>query len=287
MRFVARLLAILALALIDPASAADHRIAGGTVQTAPVTLFDDGDTLTIEENGGLSIATGDAAVQVSADDFVIYNAGTISYLDYNVAIYVESALNGQIANAMTGRIESNGLGIFALSSTLDLFNAGTIMALDSAIGVSLANLTLVNNGEITGIDGIYANTSTVDIVNTGDITGTNYGIHLIATTASTLTNSGSIKGNEGIHQHDSELTATNTGTIYGSSTGFSVHDGSTLDLHNSGTIEGTSDYGLYIYDDLVTDESVARVVNTGTIIGGEAGIRVRDAELSLVNADLW
>jgi outer membrane autotransporter protein len=285
MRFARLIAAALAVALTSPASAADHLIPGGTIETAPLTLSGDGDTLTIEQGAELSVATGDAAVQVSADDFAIYNAGTISYLDYNAAIYVDSALNGQIVNSATGRIESNVVGIAVLSSTLDLLNAGSIEAVDSAVFAVLSDLMLLNSGEITGLTAIETIGGTADIMNSGEIIGTDYGIRLNATTASTLVNSGTIEGEEGIHQHGSELTVINTGTIYGSSTGFSVHNSSTLDLTNSGTIEG-GDYGLFVYDDVAADTTTARIRNTGTISGGEAGVRVQSGtgHVDLVNA---
>jgi hypothetical protein len=282
MRFVPLILTAMFLGVTCPASAADHLIAGGTTETAPITLSGDGDTLTIEESGELSVTSGDAAVQVQADDFLIYNAGTISYLDYNSAIYLDSALNGQIINATGGRIESAVAGVAVLSSTLDLLNAGSIEALDSAIVTMFGELTLLNTGEITGFNGIEATGGTLDIVNSGKISGTNYGIRLNGTTASTLDNEGTVEGDEGVHQHASELTAVNSGTIYGSSIGFSVHDSSTLDLLNAGTIEG-GDYGLFVYDDLDTETSRASVLNAGAIVGSEAGVRVADAELSLVN----
>jgi hypothetical protein len=47
-----------------------------------VTLDIEGDSLTIESGGTLSIAAGDAAVTATADEFVITNDGTIEYFDF-------------------------------------------------------------------------------------------------------------------------------------------------------------------------------------------------------------
>jgi hypothetical protein len=269
MRFVPLILTAMVLGVTCPASAADHLITDGATESAPVTLSD-GDTLTIEQGGELSVSSGDGAVQVQADDFLIYNAGTISYLDYNSAIYLDSALNGQIINATGGRIESAVAGVAVLSSTLDLLNAGSIEALDSAIFTMFGELTLLNTGEITGFNGIEATGGTLDIVNSGKISGTNYGIRLNGTTASRLDNEGTVEGNEGVHQHGSELTAINSGTIYGSSTGFSVHDSSTLDLVNSGTIQGDSGYG-----------SMSMMTSTPTRAGQASSTRERSSAVRL------
>jgi hypothetical protein len=66
--------------------------------------------------------------------------------------------------------------------------------------------------------------------------------------------------------------------------GFSVHVDSTLEFSNSGTIEGENFHGLYFYDELAGETTVATVANSGTIIGGEAGVRVQNAQLTLINS---
>jgi hypothetical protein len=286
--------------------AGDFLVPAATTETSPITLAGGGDTLTVEAGGTLSVDLGDAAVTATGDDFLITNEGTIDYLDYvNGAIWVSASEGGVIRNQATGVISSTISGIFAESSRLSIFNegsitsetgvllvlaeadiinSGSIEASDIAISVLLGAATIDNSGTLAGAQAINVSLGTLDLFNLGLIEGLEYGVRLFDSTASSFVNTGLIRGGEdGVHLHGSDLTGSNSGTIEGGLIGFNVHDGSTLDFENSGTIRGDSLYGLQFYDELPAETTVARLTNSGAISGGEAGVHIENAEVTLIN----
>jgi hypothetical protein len=308
-RFAFYLIAAMALGAVwfaRPGLAADYLVTSGTTEISPVTLSDDGDSLTVEKSGAISVAAGDAAVAAAAHDFTIANAGAIEYFDFaNGAVWVKSS-DGLIWNESTGTISSTLSGIHVEDSTLSLLNDGSIRADDAGIFLSgtdatvintgtidaladgifafSSNLTIANSGSIFGSSGLNVSSSTVDFYNSGEIAALGYGIRSYYSTVSSFLNTGSISGDEeGIHQHGSQLVGSNSGTISGLETGFSVHDSSTLDFENSGIIKGESFYGMHVYDDIASETTVARITNSGAIIGAEVGVLVQDSQLTLVN----
>src|SRR5687768_6604382 len=131
--------------------AADYLIPGGTTETSPVTLDADGDSLTVESGGTLSIAVGDAAVTATADDFVITNAGTIEYFDFiDGSIAVLSSAGGVIRNDATGTITAGSAGIYVQDSDLTIMNEGEILGSSHGINAARSNLGLSNSGTIQG-----------------------------------------------------------------------------------------------------------------------------------------
>lgn len=270
------------------ARAADYLIENGVTETTPIELLDDGDTLTIEDGGTLSVSLEDYAVGALADDFIITNAGNIFSSDtISGSIYVSASTGGLIHNEATGIIDGSSItAIHIENSSLSILNEGDLYGGRGIEAISNSTLEINNSGDIEAIvTGIDINDSLVSaLINTGTIQGDNqYGLRLRDTTVSFFSNEGRIEGEEeGLHQHASILTGINSGTIIGGEVGISVHEGSILDLINSGTIQGTGDHGVYIYD--VGTE--ATIVNTGAIYGGANGITVENAKLDLVNAGI-
>jgi hypothetical protein len=152
--------------------AADYLVPAGTTESSPITLSSDGDELTVETGGTLTVAIGDAAVAATGDDFVITNAGVIEYFDFVTgAIWVNSS-NGLIRNETTGTISSTLSGIYVEDSTLSLLNDGSITADDVGVFLSGTDATIINTGTINALtDGIFAISSNLTIVNSGSIFG--------------------------------------------------------------------------------------------------------------------
>jgi Autotransporter beta-domain len=251
--------------------AADHLISAGETRTTPVTLDVDGDSLTIENGGTLSIAAGDPAVFAMADDFSIINGGTIEYLDFDAAIFVWVSEGGIIRNEATGEITSGNLGINALVSTFALANSGAIegvrgIELSSSIVTSFVStgsiigseegihqhgseLTGSNSGTISGGETGFSvhESSTLDFANSGSIEGTSlYGVRVYDNTASgttvaRLANSGLIRGGDAaISIQDAELDLVNTGRIEGGTFGVFQTGTGGLTLSNAGLVSGSS-----------------------------------------------
>jgi hypothetical protein len=236
--------------------AADYLIENGVAETSAIELSIDGDTLTIEDGGTLSVVLGDYAVGALADDFIITNAGSIFSSDTSFgSIYVSASTGGLIHNQATGLISSDIETITIANSTLTILNEGNIDG-QTGIYASGSTLDIENSGDIVAISfgiNLQASSLVTALVNTGTIKGglatvptdNQYGIRIEDTTASFFSNAGTIEGgDEGIHLHNSSLTGTNSGTIIGAEDGIGVHEGSVLNLINSGTIQGTGDRGL-------------------------------------------
>ena len=265
------------------------------------TTLNGGDTLTITENGSITIPSNDIGVDMDGNNITINNSGSITG-DGDGINTVSESVNNTVINSgsisTTGgsydaiRVEDNSAvtntGSISTtgssSSGIDgddgdtILNSGTITTAGNdshAIFADETN-TVTNSGTIitTGNDanGINVNENSI-VTNTGSISTTGDDAHGIGVAAdSTVTNSGSIStaGNDssGIYVDDEDdVTITNTGSITAvNGHGFSLGNSDDSVANNSGTINvsGNSKHGIYIDDN-------GRVNNSGTILTSGVG----------------
>ncbi|RQW26604.1 autotransporter outer membrane beta-barrel domain-containing protein [Rhodobacteraceae bacterium CH30] len=208
----------------------------------------------------------------------IDNAGTINVWNGNgAAISVNDATVGHITNAAGGVINSHGVGIHIVGSTVDdgkagdgVFNFGEITSVSSSAIVldnSRVKGDVVNEGMLTAygrgyslfgtiIDGIFENKKTIK---TTDGEG-------VFVSGSTF---------EGVVRNSGTIQAGEPGGGGDNNSGYSIEDSKLKgSLENTGTIWGREN-GIWLETSVVENgQSGHAILNANSITAGEVGIGV-------------
>ena len=281
-------------------------IQNGQTETEKVILDEDGDSLTIEAGGTLTV-DGDDGALATGNDVVVTNDGTINVNGFNAGGIFSSGDNG--VNTNNGTIVTQagdageGDGIVSTGDNATNTNTGSIVTdgQDSdgifSIGDDAAN---TNSGTFTstgfGSGGIFTRGNNAVNTNSGSITtqgGESDGLLSVGTGAIN-TNSGSIQtaglDSDGILSIGSNTTNSNSGHIVTTGDQASGIDSrGTNDVNfNSGTIitSGTGSHGVEM------SGANATLTNTGfisamddssaAILGGAGSQTVNLGEGSLI-----
>ncbi|MCP4077073.1 MAG: autotransporter domain-containing protein [Gammaproteobacteria bacterium] len=305
-----------AIVLSTQAYSADY-IIDSAVTTK--TTLNGGDTLTITENGSITIPSNDIGVDMDGNNITINNSGSISG-DGDGIDTVDESVNNTVINS--GSISTTGDGYDAIrvednstventgslsttgnsSSGIDgddgdtILNSGTITTAgdDSDAIVADETNTVTNSGIIntTGIDanGINVNENST-VSNTGSISTTGDDAHGIDVGAdSTVTNSGSIttagEDASGVYSSGNGVTISNNNSISTTNNYAEAIQATGTDatITNSGTISTSGEEAAAI--EVGGGGTGANVSNSGTIstTGEDAwGIRIMAANATLVN----
>ncbi len=258
-----------------------------------------GSTLTFGTGASLTANGAPAALNIAAAGYTLNNSGTLDGATAGATAGVTVGAQAILHNLATGTIRSaNGQGIIITAGTgSTITNDHLIEGSDDGIRTATNNLTVTNNagGTIRGItgggsDGIQA-AGSLTLVNFGSIAGNAIGVNA-TTTASIINHAGvSITGTSAGVSVSTGLILINDGTISGTAaagngvlatTGASIANnvGATISggndgvqvatgaaIINAGTIQGLAGDGVQLTDGNVTN------ANTGSIVGGDQGIR--------------
>ncbi|MFQ1699766.1 beta strand repeat-containing protein [Loktanella agnita] len=246
-------------------------IQNGEEVTDTVELNNDGDSLTLEQGGALTVSAA-RGVNSTGNDIAVVNDGAISTTGDDAAGFYSQGNNA--TNSNSGSITTEGVeadGFYSQGDNTTNSNSGTISTTGgSAVGIRSegADATNSNSGSIT---------------TTG---GTAYGFHSHQGTNTTNSNSGSITTTNnfahGLYSEGDKATNSNSGTI--STTGRGADGIRSVGINttniNSGTITVTT-MGIVSFGTNATNS------NSGTIItklGRAYGIHSRESDTTNSNS---
>ncbi|MBR0703996.1 autotransporter domain-containing protein [Bradyrhizobium diazoefficiens] len=293
----------------SPVSGAIVTCAGTTTDangtTGYGTATDSGNTINISV--GSSVIGTHIGIEQSMG--TVNNAGSIRTDVTNGQIGI-AALNGvDLNNASTGLVDARGansVAISALAGTVNLENAGTIVAFGTdATAISAKTVNVTNSGSIFGDRfGINATDITVTNNSGGSIfVGGSNGFAIVATNNVLINNAGIISApgtaETGISGNVVTI-ASNTGRIAGSRAAISAITSSTINNNAGGLIEATGPSGIAVFvvsgtatvtnageisakvtnGAAIEADAVVVSANTGLISGGTRGILANTATIS-------
>ena len=221
-------------------------------------------------------ATSRIIVSDDSDTWVTLAADTITASgtgfeigNYRYLTYIMGGTISATADGISAGSDSSG-------NIINILETGTVMGNQNGISFAGTGHQLLNQGTVTGTDGIgivlaedgYSDTA---ITNTGTINGGTVGVvlgYLPGGRGGSINNTGIITGGDaGVRIGSDDVSVVNTGTITGDIglevisrlQGAPVHDVNVV--QNAGLIEGTTGTAISggLGDDIIT--------NTGTIIG--------------------
>ncbi|MFO1122530.1 MAG: autotransporter domain-containing protein [Hyphomicrobiales bacterium] len=265
-----------ALLLASGAHAADTVIPNGATVTIGQVLTQEGDSLTVETGGAISVGD-EIAVDAQVDGVTLAIAGTVQA---GAATAVH--LSDESILSLTGVIRSLGTGIEAGSgNVLDI--AGTVSAATSAIliGGDQNQVTVESTGTLSATgNALQIGGDSNVITNSGDIAGDAVGVSLSHGDDNSLYNAGSISGGtRGALINGDGTLISNSGTITGGKSGLRIL-GSNSMVDNSGDITATggNSYGLEFYG------NGNLLVNSGAISGSETAVFASGTGNTVINA---
>ena len=270
------------------------------------TAADSGNTINI--SAGASVIGTKIGIEQSR--VTVNNAGSIRTDPTNGLTGIAALQGVDLNNASTGRIDARGansIAINALTGTVNLENAGTIVAFGTdatAIWANAVNVT-ANSGTIYG-DRFGINATDITVTNNSGGTifvGGSNGFAIVATNKVVIDNAGIISapgtGEIGV-SGDSVTIASNTGRIAGYFAAISARTSTTIDNNAGGLIEATGANGIAVFvaggtatvtnageisakvtnGAAIEADGVVLSANTGIISGGTRGITANTANVS-------
>ncbi|WP_194407528.1 autotransporter domain-containing protein [Bradyrhizobium sp. CCBAU 53351] len=270
------------------------------------TATDSGNTINVVA-GASVIGTN---IGIAQSRVTVNNAGSIRTDVTNGQTGISALQGVDLINTSTGRIDARGansIAVDALSGTVSLENAGTIVAFGTdaaAIRGDAVNVT-ANSGTVLGDRfGIVATNATVTNNSEGQIfiAGSN-GLAIVASNDVVVNNAGVIAaagaGGTGISGGTVTI-ASNTGRIAGHHTAITAITSSTINNSAGGLIEATGPSGIAVFvvsgtatvtnageisakvtnGAAIEADAVVVSANTGLISGGTRGILANTATIS-------
>jgi hypothetical protein len=287
-----------ALLLANAAHSADTVIPSGATVTIGQVLTQEGDSLTVETGGVISVGD-ETAIDAQADGVTLAIAGVVQ-----AGAATAVRLSDESILSLTGVIRSTGPGVEAGSgNVLDI--AGTVSAATSAIliGGDRNQLTVESTGTLSAIgNALWLGGDSNVITNSGDVVGDSLGIYVTQGNGNSIYNSGSISGGtRGVLVDGDGTLIGNKGAIAGVKSGLRIV-GSDSKIDNSGDIIaiGGNGYGLEFYGSgnlLLNSGTISgsgsavfasgtgnMVINTGHLTGGYNGVQFYRGGNVLINS---
>lgn len=235
-----------------------------------VHLFaDNGDRMILQSSGNINSTTGAGISHRNVSD------GNVDLLVLGQVSGVEEAV------LFDGTGGSNNISI---GSSAVLFGTHGVRVKNSSNNV--VNVAGEVYADPFGVSfGVGSeNSSNTDINITGSLSG-RYGVLLSGADDDTLSNSGNIYGvDAGFYAtYSGNFRIANTGVISSANRGIDGDRVGYVEIYNSGDIMGADSDGIAIQFNELSAAQATTIQNEGTIMGGDAGIRLRNRQSEIVN----
>lgn len=264
------------------AQAADVTITNG--QTVGRQTLNDGDTITVDQGGTISVTSLFNGISISR------NATVTATINGDVSSTMGGGIWGDNNSSLSSSIGANGTITAAhtavsASNITNFNNSGNVYSQRSGLRTNGDLGTFVNSGTFTAENGniVFAGGDITSINNSGMLMTDSDGLGIIARgNLGILDNSGTIKGYDAVNIAGRITNFTNTGNIdasAGTRSGFrrGIFTQSIANFNNSGTISSSNGIAININGlSPTTDGDIGTAVNSGTISGGFWGISARE-----------